>query len=81
VFTSNVAKNSQWTLQGIRGLGGKPPAAGGLGSKSPTLDDFCNFSIKITHFYAYFDQNSYFKATTHQLKVFEKQSERIKRDK
>jgi len=26
------------------------------------LGDFCNISIKITHFYAYFGQNSYFKA-------------------
>jgi len=28
------------------------------------------FFNKITHFYAYFDQNSYFKAITHQLKAF-----------
>jgi len=42
------------------------------------LGDFCNFSIKITHFYAYFGQNSYFKATTHQLKAFEKQFKRTK---
>jgi len=34
------------------------------------LSDFCSFSIKITHFYAYFGQNSYFKAITHQLKGF-----------
>jgi len=32
---------------------------------------FCNFSIKITHFYAYFGQNNYFKAITYQLKAFE----------
>jgi len=25
----------------------------------------CNFSIKITHFYAYFSQNTDFKAITH----------------
>jgi len=29
-----------------------------------------NFSIKITHFYAYFDQKSYFKEITRQLKAF-----------
>jgi len=34
------------------------------------MGDFCNFSIKITHFYAYFGQNkANFKAIT-QLKVF-----------
>jgi len=61
-------------------IGGEPPAAeghwgsggkqGGLGEESPALGDFCNFSIKRTHFYAYFGQNSYFKAITHQLKAF-----------
>jgi len=48
-------------------------AAGGKevwGAKSPALGDFCNFLIKTTHFYAYFGQNSYFKAITHQLKAF-----------
>jgi len=34
------------------------------------MGDICNFSIKITHFYAYFGQNSYFKAITHQLEAF-----------
>jgi len=43
--------------------------------------DFCNFSIKITQFYAYFGQNSYFKAITHQLKTFEKQSKPTKWNK
>jgi len=38
------------------------------GSKS--AENFCNFSIKITHFYAYFGQNSYFKAIIDQLKAF-----------
>jgi len=33
--------------------------------------DFCNFSIKIKHFYACFGKNSYFKAITQQLKAFE----------
>jgi len=37
------------------------------------LESFCNFSTKITHFYAYFGQNSYFKAMIPQLKAFEKQ--------
>jgi len=36
----------------------------------PALENFCNFSVKITYFYAYFGQNSYFKAITHQLKAF-----------
>jgi len=30
--------------------------------------DFCNFSIKITQFYAYFDQNSYLKQLLINLK-------------
>jgi len=30
----------------------------------------CYFSLKITHFYAYFDQNIYLKAIKHQLKAF-----------
>jgi len=25
----------------------------GLGAEPPALGDFCNFSVKITHFYAY----------------------------
>jgi len=52
------------------------PAAGGWGfanrwSKGAwgALGEFCKFSIKIMHFYAYFCQNSYFKAITHQLKA------------
>jgi len=43
-----------------------------LGTKFPALGDFCTFSIKTTHFEAYFGQNSYFKAFIHQLKAFEK---------
>jgi len=34
------------------------------------LGDFYNFSIKIIPFYAHFGQNSYFKATSYQLKAF-----------
>jgi len=49
-----------------------------MGEKPSALGDFCNFSTKLTHFYAYFGQNSYFKAITHQLKAFEKQSKRTK---
>jgi len=66
---SGVARNLQFE-GGMRqeGLGAKPPASG----------DICNFSIKITHCYAYFGQNSYFKAITHQLKAFKKQSKRTK---
>jgi len=47
------------------GGGGNPDL-----SEPPALNDFYNFSIKITHFYACFSQNSYFKAITHQLKAF-----------
>jgi len=59
------------------GLGAKLPAAGGKGAEGgvlaadpPVLGDFCNFSIKITNFYAYVvyahcGQNSYFKAISH----------------
>jgi len=46
--------------------------------KLPSLGDFCNFSIKITHFYAHVGPNSYFKAITHQLKAFKKQFKRTK---
>jgi len=48
------------------------------GAKLPALGNFCNFSIKINHFYINFSQNSYFKAITHQLKAFEKQSKHTK---
>jgi len=48
-----VARISQWESNG-----------GGLRAETPALGDFCNFSPKITHFYAYFGQNSYFKAIT-----------------
>jgi len=40
------------------------------GFRGGAIGDFCNFSIKIAHFYAYFGRNSYFKAITHQLKAF-----------
>jgi len=43
-------------------------AIGGLKADLPALGDFCNFSINITHFYAYLGQNNYFKVITHQLK-------------
>jgi len=39
------------------GVGGGA-AVGHLGVKPPALGDFCNFSIKMTHFYAHFGQNS-----------------------
>jgi len=56
---------------GIWGQSPQPPKDGGLGAipggKSPALSAFCTFSIKITHFYAYFRQ-SYFKPIIHQLK-------------
>jgi len=58
------------------------PEAGGLmGVKPPALDAFCIFfffSIKITHFYAYFGQNIDFEVITLSIKAFEKQSKRTK---
>jgi len=42
---------------GVWGLNPQPPEARGLVAKPPVLGDFCNFSIKITHF----GQNSYLK--------------------
>jgi len=66
---------SHWKSEGkARGLGANPPAAGDRrvlgGRSSQRWGDFCNFLIKITHFYAYFSQNRYFKVITHQLKAF-----------
>jgi len=67
---SSVAKISKWIgiWRRSRDSAPQPPDARGLGAEHPELGDFCNFSIKITHFYAYFCQDSYFKAITHQLK-------------
>jgi len=56
----------------------KLPAAKSKGVWPPALGNFCNFSIKVTHFYTRFGQNSYFKAETHQLIAFEKHSKRTK---
>jgi len=53
-------------------------AIGGLGMKPLELSEFFNFSMKLAHFYAYFDQHSNSKAITHHLKAFEKQSKRTK---
>jgi len=63
-------KNIIWHLYGQNRMAKSPPKAIG---GAAALVDFCNFSTKITHFYAYFGQNIYFKAITHQLKAFEKQ--------
>jgi len=53
------------------GFGAKPSTPGGKGdcmeAEPPAAGDFFN---KKTHFYAYFGQNSYFKAITLQLKGF-----------
>jgi len=50
---------SQWG-EGVlrRSVGGAPSRRkqDGLGAEPLALGDFCNFSIKITHFYAYFGQ-------------------------
>jgi len=58
----------------VGSLGAVPTSCrrqGGLGPEPPALGDFCNFSRKRMHFYAYFGQNDDFKAITHQLKAFE----------
>jgi len=47
----------------------QPPEARGLEAELSDTGRFLHF-FKITHFYAYFGQNSYFKAITHQLKEF-----------
>jgi len=52
-----IAKNSQWKV-----LGWRRQRQGDLEVEPPMLGDFFNFSIKRMHFYAYFGQNSYFKA-------------------
>jgi len=55
---------------------------GDLGGEVASAGRFLQFfSIKITYFYEYFGHNSYFKAITHQLKAFEKQTKRAKRNK
>jgi len=53
---------------GAMGVWGQSPQS--PEAKHPVLGDFYNFIIKITHFYAYYGQNSYFKAILHQLKAF-----------
>jgi len=45
----------------VRGTGGGAPSRWAI---------FAIFSIKITHFNAYFGHNSYFKAIIHQIKGF-----------
>jgi len=49
------------------GLEASPPEARGCGNGAPALG---HFLIKIMYFYAYFGQNRYFKAITHQFKAF-----------
>jgi len=68
-ITSGVARISQWEV--LKGAWGQSPnhhelevwgichKQGGLGAKASALVDFCNFSTKITHFYAYFGQNKH----------------------
>jgi len=51
-------------------MGGFGSGLGAEGAELSVLGDFCNFLTKLTHFYAYFGQNSYFKVIIHQLKAF-----------
>jgi len=46
--------------------------------EAPSAGCCFQFSIKIKHFYAYFGQNSYFKAAAHQFKTYKKQSKHTK---
>jgi len=56
---------SQFSMRGYGGvLGVKLPALKGIGvcpgrRQGGALGDFCNFSMKITHLYEYFGQNSF----------------------
>jgi len=52
---SGVARNFQCGKE----VGGR------LWAETPVPGNFCNLLIKITHFYAYFGQNTYFEAITH----------------
>jgi len=73
-IASVVARNSQWE-GGLRMEPYLPEAIESLGAPAaPNPGQF----LKVTHFYEYFGQNSYFEAITHQLKAFIKQSERTK---
>jgi len=60
-FGGDWGRNPQLP-EAIGGLGASPPEARRSGNGAPALGDFCNFLIKITYFYAYFGQNTYFKA-------------------
>jgi len=73
-----VARNSQCFLGGDLGAEPSSPVTiGGLRLKLPALGDFCNFSIKITYFMHVSAKIVIItKAITHQLKAFEKQSNR-----
>jgi len=81
---SNQWRSQKFSMRVYGGVLGLEPSAAeshwGLSGLEAwcALGNFCNFLIKIRHLYEYFDQNSYFKNITHQLKVFEKQSKRIK---
>jgi len=85
-----VWEQSSQPSEAIGALRAKPSAAGGWRSESnapsrrrqgvlqtepPAMDDFCNFSIKISRFYANISINIVIlKPTSHQLNPFEKQS-------
>jgi len=73
----NKLLNSVFSMVVLDGSGAETPAARGHwwyeGEAPSGWEVFAIFSIKITHFNAYFGQNSYFKAITHQSKAFEKQ--------
>jgi len=65
--------SQDFLIWGWVGVWGQMPSRrrqGGLRTEPPALGNFYNFSMKITHFYACFSQNSYFKAITYQFKAF-----------
>jgi len=50
-----------WALRDNRESGGEVAGGKRAGGRARSAGDFCNFSMKITRFDAYFGQNSYFK--------------------
>jgi len=53
---------------GRRGWWGAAEGYRGSGGETPSAGRFLHFLIKITHFYAHFGQNSYFKSNISSIK-------------
>jgi len=71
---NTIGSQNQWRSQeftgGLVGVWVAPATIVGLSEHPPGLSDFCNFSIKITHFMHISVKIVIFNATTHQLKAF-----------